>query len=106
MRPDSEGKRLTQTDANLRVSVCVCHADNSLGNILCHLSIPNPYVLQQVFLVTLALFLPPYNSLDGLPGNVTKIMCAHRCGRKMCVVMILNGQIDSNNDKKLPCGAS
>jgi hypothetical protein len=35
-----------------------------------------------------------------------KMMRAVQCVRKVCIVMILKGQMASINDKKLPCGES
>ena len=43
-------------------------------------------------------------SIDGVADNDTKRMRVHRCGQKACVVMILNSQIASHNDKKLTRG--
>ena len=43
--------------------------------------------------------------IDGWVDNVTKNEArVHRRGKRLCGVTILNGQIASKNDKKLPCG--
>ena len=40
--------------------------------------------------------------MDGLPDNVTKTMSALQRGKRLCVVIVLDGQIASHNDKELP----
>lgn len=43
--------------------------------------------------------------IDGLPDNVTTTMHVDLAGKRQCIVRILNGQIGSNTDKNLLCGA-